>query len=98
MKSQCWVNSVLLCIALIFCLKTVRAQDPAEKGRQTVSNEPLILTLQEGITLVLRNNLDIIIDRQNPVINRSDITIQKSAFDPTLTLNFSADRSVVTPF
>lgn len=91
MKSKSLILSFLLMAMVTLNIGAVWAQ---EKNQ----NEPLILSLQDGIKLVLKNNLDIIVEQQNPAIKKSDITIQKAVFDPTLSLNVSADRSIVTPF
>src|SRR5579862_1064688 len=99
MKSKSFLLVFLLVAMVSTCFEAVRAEEKRKEDSQPVSkNEPLILSLQDGIRLVLQNNLDIIVERQNPAINQSDITIQKAVFDPTLSLNVSADRSIITPF
>lgn len=95
MKSKSLLLGFLLSAWVLIGFEIVWAQDSRESGSPSVSkNEPLILTLQEGIKLVLQNNLDITVERQNPTIKASDITIQKAVFDPTLTLNLDTNRNV----
>lgn len=57
-----------------------------EKG--TVS-----LSLQDCIFFALKNNLDIVATRLVPQIKETEIIEAKSDFDPTATLDISADRS-----
>ncbi len=98
MKSKSLLLSLLLFGMFVISFEAVWAEERREGDAQPVSkNEPLILSLQEGIKLVLQNNLDIIVEQQNPTIKKSDITIQKANFDPTLTLNLSSDRSITPP-
>jgi outer membrane protein TolC len=99
MKIKLLLSGFLLFGIVASCFEPVRAEGKREEDiRQVERNEPLILSLQDGIKLVLQNNLDIIIEQRNPVISKSDITIQKANFDPILTLNVSADRAITTPF
>lgn len=97
MKSKSLLLYVLLLAMLVISFGMVWAQDRTGGDAQSVSkDEPLILSLQDGIKLVLQNNLDIIVEQQNPAIMKSDITIQKANFDPTLTLNLSSDRNIAS--
>ena len=57
-----------------------------EKG--TVS-----LSLQDCIFFALKNNLDVAATRLAPQIKETEITKAKSDFDPTATLDISADKS-----
>jgi len=96
MKSKSLLLNLLLLTMVLMGFETVWAQEKSEGDTSSIisKNEPLILTLQEGIKLVLQNNLDIVVEKYNPNIKVSDITIQKANFDPTLTLNLSADRDI----
>src|SRR2546428_8820385 len=95
MKSKSLLLCLLLFSMVVISFEAVWAEEGMENDAQSVSkNEPLILTLQDGIRLVLQNNLDIIVEKQNPAIKKSDITIQKANFDPTLTLDLSFDRNI----
>ena len=53
----------------------------------------LKLSLQKVIEITLKNNLDIAVDRINPKINEENITLESSAFDPTLFADVSIDKS-----
>ncbi|MFQ5989974.1 MAG: TolC family protein, partial [Candidatus Methylomirabilales bacterium] len=63
-----------------------------EEGSAVVAGEPkeitpkpgqvMVLSLQESILLGLKNNLDIAIEGFNPKIRETDVTGEKSVFDP----------------
>lgn len=97
MKSKSLLLNLLLFTMVLMGFETVWAYEKSEGDTSSISkNEPLILTLQEGIKLVLQNNMDIVVEKYNPNIKVSDITNQKAVFDPTLTLNLSSDRSIAS--
>jgi outer membrane protein TolC len=99
MKSESLIRSVFVFMMVFMSFEAVCAKDKSESNAKTIpKDEPLILSLQDGIKLVLQNNLDITIEQQNPAISQADITIQKANFDPSLTLDVNIDRSIVAPF
>ncbi len=53
----------------------------------------LKLSLQKVIEITLKNNLDIAVERIDPKINEENITVESSAFDPTLFADVSIDKS-----
>ena len=65
-------------------------------SRGDQGKEPITLSLQEAIRLALENDLRIQVERQNPRIRSSEITVERGKFDPKLNANI-ADRLSLTP-
>jgi len=53
----------------------------------------LNLTLKDSIIMALQNNYDIRIAKIDPLIKEKDITVEKSEFDPTLTVTGDVEDS-----
>ena len=53
----------------------------------------LNLTLKDSIIMALQNNYDIKIAKIDPLIKEKDITVEKSEFDPTLTVTGDVEDS-----
>jgi outer membrane protein len=54
----------------------------AGEVKETATQEPLALSLQDCIMMALQNNLDIAVEGYNPKMSEEDIRKEKAAFDP----------------
>ena len=87
------MKKLFLVLLLTFCLSApVLSLEPAkidlEGGKGTLS-----LSLRDCIFFALKNNLDVAATRLVPRIKETEIIKAKSDFDPTTTLDISADKS-----
>lgn len=64
------------------------------KSASTVPEKRLHLSLKDTIIKSLENNLDIAIERYNPEIQETDITKEKSVFDPLFELSFEKSEEI----
>ena len=87
------MKKLFLVLLLTFCLSApVLAFEP-EKIDLEGEKGTLYLSLQECIFFALKNNLDMAATRLMPRIKETEIIKAKSDFDPTATLDISADKS-----
>ncbi|MDB6064459.1 MAG: Outer rane efflux protein [Pedosphaera sp.] len=81
---------VALCPAI--CAEAQQAQPAAQQpASQQQVRKTRVLSLEECIALALRNNLDIQIQRYNPVINQYALDITYSGYEPIA--SFAASKS-----
>ena len=59
--------------------------------------EPMILSIRESVELALENNLEIALERQNPLIHAMEVEIEKALFDMGLRSTFSRDGTRSLP-
>lgn len=80
--------SILIITAPPFSLADTKPEDsPPPSDPQYLS-----LSLREAIELTLENNLDIRVERFNPRISETMITLEKGEFDPTIVFDLSINR------
>ena len=87
------MKKLFLVLLLTFCLSApVLALEP-EKIDIEGERGTLSLSLRNCIFFALKNNLDVAATRLVPQIKETEIIKAKSDFDPTATLDISADKS-----
>jgi outer membrane protein TolC len=88
-------------IGLALCL--ILFHPPICVSQEEASGSPpLELTLKEAVLLALVNNIDIKVERLQPLIAETEVTAEESVFDPTVDADashaLSRQQSDVAPF
>jgi outer membrane protein TolC len=73
----------IIAVLLLAIPAAIQAEDASQSA----------LTLQEAVARALENNLDLRIQRNEPLISKEDVVIQKAAFDPQLTASTGAGKT-----
>ncbi len=94
-SKQLWRGLVTLSLCAALCAPLVRAQDKAPIPRVGVeTSEQKPLTLEEAITLALRNNNDIDASRDEVRMAEFSLQASRGAYDPRFTTESLFQRAV----
>lgn len=68
---------------------------PAQPLNRTETKEDrLLLSINDSIRLVLKNSLDLLLEKQNPMSLNNDIISEKAKFDPSLSLEAKNKKNI----
>ncbi|MDB6122611.1 MAG: Outer rane efflux protein [Pedosphaera sp.] len=96
--------SKICLVVLVWAALAANAQEQQPKFKVPVpqgTRQPRVLTLEECIQMALQHNLDIQIQRYNPLINEYALNINSAYYEPTLSFrashNFNSSPGGINP-
>lgn len=86
-----WLS--LLMVIVVFCLQNVLAKEQLDQNKKK-----LVLTLEECLTIALKNNLNLLAEKYAPEIAETSVTLAKETFLPSFEVNFGRQRQENPPY